>query len=199
MYVFDNYYSIGELIKTAYSLILTKLLYPNASLIRRPFYIRGGKRVRFEKGLRTGYRCRIETFGRKDDTSPKLIIGENCHIGDSVHIAAAERVTIGDSCLLASHIFISDCSHGDTRCDAPDTHPESRPLVTCPTTIGDNVWIGENVCVLMGSRIGSGCIVGANSVVTKQFPDNCIIAGAPAKIIKRFDSDRGEWIKVGPL
>ncbi|WP_455135978.1 DapH/DapD/GlmU-related protein [Thermophilibacter sp.] len=196
MFVFDNYYTLGELVKTAYSLVATKLFFPGASLIRRPFYMRGKPRVRLGRGFRTGYRCRIETFGSRGDTSAKLVIGRNCHIGDEVHIAAAERVEIGDDCLMASHVFISDCSHGDTLTATSDDHPELRPLVSEPTSIGDNVWIGENVCVLMGARVGSGSIVGANAVVNKKFPDNCILAGAPARIIKCYDPELGRWVRA---
>lgn len=196
MYVFDNYYSISELTKTAYALVITKLFYPKASLIRRPFYLRGGVRVDMGTGFRTGYRCRIETFGGKGDFSVKLRIGENCHLGDDVHIAAAQQVTIGDNCLFASHVFISDCSHGDSVHSAPTQHPEIRPLISKPTSIGDNVWVGENVSILMGARVGNGSIVGANSVVNKTFPDYCIIAGAPARIIKQYDFSLSRWVKV---
>lgn len=195
MYVFDNYYSFSELVKTAYSLVVTRVFYRNASLLRRPIYIRGLPRITWGKGFRTGYRCRLETFGEKGDTMPKLIIGENCHIGDSVHIAAAEQVRIGNNCLFASHIFISDCSHGDTVAESPSTHPEKRRLVTSPTEIGNNVWLGENVCVLMGSRVGNGSIVGANAVVTKCFPDYCILAGSPARIIKQYNFETLRWEK----
>lgn len=195
MYIFDNYYSLSEIVKTGYSLLVTKLFFRNASLIRRPFYARGLPRIRWGKGFRTGYRCRLETFGKKSDKCSKLIFGENCHIGDNVHIAAAERVEIGNNCLLASHIFISDCSHGDTVSMKPTDPPEKRPLVSIPTIIGDNVWIGENVCILMGSRVGDGSIVGANAVVTKQFPDYCILAGSPARIISRFNFKTASWEK----
>ena len=195
MYVYDNFYSISELAKTAYALIMTRLFFPKASLIRRPFYLRGGARVDMGSGFRTGYRCRIETFGGTDDLATKLYIGKNCHIGDDVHIAAAEQVKIGDNCLFASHIFVSDCSHGDTTHSAPVQHPELRPLISKPTTIGDNVWVGENVSILMGATIGTGCIVGANSVVNKEFPDYCIIAGTPARIIKRYDFSSLEWVR----
>lgn len=125
-----------------------------------------------------------------------MIIGENCHIGDSVHISAVQRVQIGDDCLFASHIFISDNSHGDTVSMSPDSHPEIRSLVAKPVSIGDRVWIGEGVSVLMGASIGSGSIVGANTVVTGQFPDNCILVGSPARVIKQFDSESGTWKKV---
>lgn len=196
MYIFGTYYTINELAKTAYALILTKLFYRNASLIRRPFYIRGKPLIRWGRGFRTGYRCRFEAFGNKSDRRIKLSIGENCHIGDSVHIAAANDIRIGDNCLLASHIFITDCSHGYPPESSPEMPPDSRALVSEPTFIGDNVWIGENVSILMGASVGSGSIVGANSVVTKKFPNNCILAGSPARILKQYNLDTGCWERL---
>lgn len=197
MYLSNSYFSASELLKTCYALILTKLFYRPASLIRRPFYLRGKPWISLGKGFRTGYRCRIEAFGDRNSHSIKIDVGENCHIGDNVHIAAIEKVRIGDNCLLASHIFISDSSHGSYHGeaqDSPASRPEERKLVSSPVSIGNNVWIGENVSVLMGARIGDGCIVGAGSVVTKSFPDNCIIVGSPAKIIKRFDQTTETWV-----
>lgn len=196
MYLSNSYFSICELAKTAYSLVLTKLFNRPASLIRRPVYLRGKPWISIGKGFRTGYRCRIEAFGERGGELTRIHIGENCHIGDSVHISAVQEVRIGNNCLLASHIFISDSSHGSyhgENQDSPASPPEERDLVSAPTFIGDNVWIGEHVTVLMGARIGNGCIVGANSVVTKTFPDNCILVGSPAKIIKRFDEMSGTW------
>lgn len=55
-----------------------------------------------------------------------------------------------------------------------------------PVIIGDNVWVGAGSCILPNVTIGNNCIIGANSVVTKSFPDNCVIAGNPAKIIKQL-------------
>ena len=196
MYVHDNYYTFSEAAKTACALFITKVFYRDAFLIRRPFYLRGKPRVKWGKGFRTGYRCRIEAFGKKDDYETRLVIGENCHMGDNVHIAAAQSVNIGDNCLIASHVFISDCSHGDVNSQFPVGHPAARPLVTEPTSVGDDVWIGENVCILMGSHVGTGSIVGANAVVTKKFPDYCVLAGVPAKIVKRYDFESGSWKRV---
>lgn len=199
MYLFGNYFTLSEVIKIGYSTIVTRIFYKNATLIRRPFYLRGKPRLQYGKGFTTGYNCRFEIFGEKSNKSKKLIIGENCKIGDNVHIVASDSVTIGDNCLMASKIFISDTSHGVYNkvdpMSAPDIAPDDRTLVTKPVVIGDNVWIGENVCVLLGARIGNGCIIGANSVVTGDIPDNSIVAGAPARVIKQYNTETNIWEK----
>lgn len=199
MYFYDNYYTLSEFLKLGYSFIATKVLYRKATLIRRPFFLRGKPRVEIGEGFTTGYNCRIEAFGNKDDRSKRLMIGKNCHFGDNVHVAAAERVTIGDDCLLASKIFISDSSHGNysgVNCSSPDTDPNTRPLHTAPVSIGKRVWIGENVCILMGVSIGDGCVIGSNAVVTKSIPANSIAVGSPAKVIKQYDSKTQTWNSV---
>lgn len=199
MYIFDNYYSISEIGKLAYATIATRLFFPKATIIRRPFYLRGKPRFQYGKGFSTGYNCRFETFGEKHDMTKKIVIGENCHIGDNVHIAAAEKVVIGDNCLFASKIFISDLDHGNydgsPQATSPESDPNLRPLSSSPVSIGDNVWLGENVCILKGVTIGSGSVIGANAVVTKSIPANSIAVGAPARVIKRFNDNTKVWEK----
>jgi acetyltransferase-like isoleucine patch superfamily enzyme len=63
--------------------------------------------------------------------------------------------------------------------------------------IGEGSWLGEGVAVI-GACIGRNCVVGANSVVTKDVPDYCVVAGAPARIIKRYDPASGLWRKTNP-
>lgn len=199
MYVFDNDYSISELVKIAVSLVRTKLFYRGATLVRHPFYIRGKRRMVFKKGFTTGYNCRIETFGKRNETIKKLIIGEECHIGDYVHIAAAEKVIIGNDCLMASRIFISDLDHGVYSGNGqtpPSFAPNKRPLSAKPVSIGNNVWIGEGVCVLKGVSVGDGCIIGSNSVVAKDIPPYSIAVGSPARVIKRYDFAKEQWIAM---
>lgn len=195
MYVYDNDYSISELVKLAYSLICTKLFHPSATIVRRPVIIRGKDRIAFGRGFACGYGCRLETFGARSDTRNKLVFGKNCHIGDYVHIAAQQNVSLGDNCLLASHVFITDLNHGqyDGASDSshPDSDPSTRPLVGSPVRIGNNVWVGENVCVLPGVTIGNGCVIGSGSVVTKDIPERSVAVGAPARIIKRYVEGTG--------
>lgn len=99
--------------------------------------------------------------------------------------------------LMASNIFISDNSHGSYDGDPslPDMAPDDRKIVTKPVHIGDNVWIGEGAAVMPGVTIGNGVIIGANAVVTHDVPDNVIVAGVPAKPIKRFVG--GGWLPSG--
>lgn len=189
-----NRYSFSEIVSTIYSLVLTKLTVRNARLIRRPVYLRGRKSLVGGKGLTTGRFCRFDLNG----TKKTLFIGDNCEMGDLTHLVAHERVEIGDNVLIASKCFISDTSHGnykDEAQDAPDIPPNQRRLVTKAVRIGNNVWIGENAVILPGADIGDGCIIGANSIVSKRIERNSMVAGA-GRIIKQFDHARKEWVPV---
>lgn len=191
-----NIYSISEFISTSFALLCTKLFYKKARLIRRPFYIRGKSSILYGEGLTTGHACRFDLLGENKKT---LTIGKYCEMGDNVHIVAHEEVVIGDNCLMASKIFISDTNHGNyfgENQSSPETQPNNRKLLTKPVSIGNNVWIGENVCILPGVKIGNGCIIGANSVVNKDVPDNCVAVGAPAKVVKRYNLSNESWERI---
>lgn len=192
-------YRFYEFSMNTISLIHTKIFFKKARLIRMPFYLRGKKRFKYGKGFTTGYNCRFEVFDVHNRNSETLVVGENFKIGDYVHIAAGEEISIGDNCLIASKVYISDISHGDYSEDpessSPTTPPDERPLNTNPIKIGDNVWIGDNVCILPGVNIGNGCVIGANAVVNKDIPDNCIAVGIPARIIKKYDISSKSWKK----
>lgn len=188
-------YGLGEFLCNCVYLAYTKLRFPGARLVRLPFYLRGGKaRLRYGRGLTVGYGCRFDLAGE----GVVLEIGEDCKMNDRVHIVAHESVRVGDGVLMASNIFISDTSHGSFTEDAsvPDVAPGDRPLVTKPTVIGNNVWVGEGVCVMPGVTIGDGCTIGANSVVTKSVPANTVVAGAPARAIRRWNEESRTWERV---
>lgn len=114
-------------------------------------------------------------------------------------IAACESITIGDNVLIASRVFISDHKHGSYNGQSPSVPsdpPEKRQLCSSPIVIEDNVWLGEGVAIMPGVKIGHGCVVGANSVVTKNLPEKTICVGVPAKIIKRYNEITRTWEKV---
>lgn len=191
-----NKYTLIELFKTIIALVITKIFFKNARLIRRPFYIRGKSSLVYKEKLTTGYSVRFDLPGGSKKT---LLIGKRCFIGDYVHIVAHEKVIIGDDCLMASKIFISDTSHGEysgENSSIPSSIPNNRPLSTRPVIIGNNVWIGEGVTILPGVTIGDGCIIGSNSVVNKNIPNNTIAVGIPAKVIKKYDDITQTWIRL---
>ena len=78
-------------------------------------------------------------------------------------------------------------NHNFSRTDIPMNQQGNSPVR--PIVIGDDVWIGANVIILPGVSIGTGCVIGAGSVVTKSLPEYSVVAGNPAKIIKNRKSD----------
>ena len=182
--------------------IRTKLTFNSARLIRFPIDLRGKKFISVGKGFTAGRGCRLEALPQEQSCSQKLMqIGNNVEINDYVHITATINVSIGDNVLIASKVYISDVVHGcykdtDEQNSSPETPPGKRPLRSSPVIIEKNVWLGDNVCVLPGVTLGEGCMIGANAVVNKSIPENCMAAGIPAIVIKKFDFDKNKWISV---
>ena len=194
-----NSYSLYDIFKLAFWLVRTKMICPRAKLFCFPIDIRGRKYINYGKNLSLGTGCRIEIFdnGRNE---PTLKFGNNVQLNDYVHIVGMNSVTIGNNVLMASHIFISDNSHGSYKGDemdsAPTIPPMEREYPTAPISIGDNTWICEGVVIMPGTEIGQGCIIGAHSIVRGSIPDNCIAVGNPARVIKKYNFITGHWERV---
>lgn len=132
-------------------------------------------------------------MGSETQDSKGLIIKDNTIIGHFAHIIAYREVIIENDVLLADKVFISDCSHNYKGADIPIQNQGISFIK--PVLIGEGSWLGENVCVC-GADIGKHCVIGANSVVTKDIPDYCVAVGSPAKIIKKYDEKLAEWVSV---
>ncbi len=114
--------------------------------------------------------------------SGTIRIGGDTFLNIGVMVASVELVEIGDHCMFANGCFITDGNH---RFDDLETPVTWQGFSTKgPTRVGDNVWCGANVVIASGVTVGERCVIGANSVVTKDLPPFSIAAGAPAKVLK---------------
>ena len=102
------YNSFSYNINLFLSYIYTRLCFKNLRIIRLPIYIRGKHKILFGKNFTCGRFNRLDAFGKK----AKIRFGNNVQINDFNHIAALSEITIGDNCLIASNVFISDHNHG---------------------------------------------------------------------------------------
>ena len=186
-------YGFVGTIRLLRDLVFTKILFPQARIIRWPFYIRNYGKIDIGKNFTTGVGLRIDCVS----ADAELIIGNDVQINDYCHIGVKDRVRIGNNVLIASKVMIIDHNHGliaqSCECSRPDVPPILRPLESSEILISDNVWIGEGVLLLPGVSIGSGTIVGAGSVVTKDIPANSLAVGNPAKVIKNYDFNLSIW------
>ena len=124
-----------------------------------------------------------------------LQLGDGCSIGRSNHIYATQRVVLGAHVLTANNVYISDNLHGYINPDLPILQ---QPIVQNGVVeIGEGSWLGHNACVL-GVRIGRNCVIGANAVVTHDIPDHCVVVGAPAIVIRRYDPATQAWRRTTP-
>lgn len=135
-------------------------------------------------------RFRIEAWDkfRNQNFSPSIKIGSDVNFNTDIHIACINSITIGDDCLFANRIFITDHHHGSTSKDFLDKIPDHRLLVSKgAVVIGNNVLVGEGVAIMPGVTIGANSIIGANSVVTKSVPANSVVVGIPSRVVKIMD------------
>lgn len=117
---------------------------------------------------------------------PVMEIGSRSNIGRRNHIYALGRIEIGKAVLTASNVYISDCTHGFDDIHVPIMDQPIRRLA--PVRIGDGTWIGANACII-GCTIGRNCVVAANSVVLDDVEDYCVVAGAPARVVRRVSGN----------
>lgn len=125
----------------------------------------------------------------------ELNIGDGCKIGRFNHIYATNKIIIEKNVLTANNVYISDNLHDYERIDIPIL--DQKIIQKSSVIIGEGSWLGHNSCII-GARIGRNCVVGANSVVTRDIPDFSVVVGVPARIIKRFDVDSNLWRRTNP-
>jgi acetyltransferase-like isoleucine patch superfamily enzyme len=148
-------------------------------------YIGSGCTVKTTAGgkLTASGKIRLDS-GAELISQGQLTVGQNFVMNGYSRVIAHERIDIGDNVVVARFVSILDHDHAFNRNATGDL--VFNGYITAPVRIGNNVWLGDKVSILKGITIGDNVIIGANSVVTKDIPSNCIAAGIPAKVIKHI-------------
>ena len=108
-----------------------------------------------------------------------LEIGDYVFVNYGSSLVSSAHVKIGDDCLIGTHLMVMDCDFHRVEDKAWDT-------TGVPIVLEDRVWLGNRSIVLKGVRIGHDAVVAAGSVVTRDVPSRTLVAGAPARVVRRF-------------
>lgn len=162
----------------------TKLAFPQGTVFGEPW-------------IRIGDHCIIGeqvtlTAGMMPDLDlgpdPILRIGNGVVLGRGSHVIADTTVTIGDDCYFGPTVYVTSTNHSY---DDPHTPIGKQWPRMEPVEIGPGCWIGTNAVILPGARIGRNVVVAAGAVVRGSVPDHAVVAGAPARVVRRWDADKG--------
>src|SRR5665213_16149 len=132
-----------------------------------------------------------------DSFGPKIMLGNNVKIGRRCSISARNQIILEESVLFGPQVLIMDHNHEFSNVEMPIR--EQGITTGGRIIIEKNCWFGFGAVVLCSSgelTIGRNSVVGANAVVTRSFPPNSVIGGNPAKLLRTFDSEEKQWVKV---
>jgi acetyltransferase-like isoleucine patch superfamily enzyme len=138
------------------------------------------QQVEMSGNITLGNDCVVGSFTiLSTAATARLEVGIDTYINSYTVIGAMEAVSIGNHCIFAAYVFITDATHGIDDLAIATKH---APISTKPVMIGDNVWLGNNVAVMMGSHIGNDTVVGAQTLVRGDLPDRSVSFGTPAMV-----------------
>jgi len=119
-----------------------------------------------------------------------LVIGDRCMLGTRTTITAHERIEIGDDVFFGQNVFVTDASHGYQDPDVPIGRQWGPHQ---PVSIGAGTWVGHGAVILPGAQIGRNVVVAAGAVVRGVVEDHAVVAGSPARVVRRLEPGVG-WV-----
>lgn len=126
---------------------------------------------------------------------PRIIIGDGCDLGYRLSISAANKVILEEHVLIAANVHITDHNHNYDLVGVPIRY-QGISSFSNVVVVGRGSWIANNVVIAGNVKIGKGCAIGANSVVTSDIPSYCVAVGSPARVVKAFDCQEKRWVKI---
>lgn len=165
--------------------------YHYSDLIKKPLILTP-RFIKMKEGVRIYHHARIEGVSKYKEASfsPMIVLNKGVSIQQNLHLTCANSIIIGENTAIAANVTITDIHHPYTDIYSPI---EQQDIEVKSVEIGSDCKIYNNSVILPGARIGKHVTVGANSVVSGVFPDYCVIVGAPAHIIKRYDNKSLLW------
>ncbi|WP_205699224.1 acyltransferase [Conexibacter sp. SYSU D00693] len=145
------------------------------------FEIGKGAVVRLGRWSWIGHGCKIRAHEGVVEIGAKTVMGQECTI------SSFQKVSIGRECILADRVMLIDFDHGVVEVERPI---REQGIYKRDVRVGNNVWVGYGACFLRGVTVGDNCVVGTNTVVTKDVPQDAVIAGAPARVLRMRDAPR---------
>jgi acetyltransferase-like isoleucine patch superfamily enzyme len=117
----------------------------------------------------------------------EVIIGAKSVLGQECTISAFQHISIGRECIVADRVMMIDFDHGVVEVERPI---REQGIYKRDLRIGHNVWIGYGACLLRGVTVGDNAVIGTSAVVTADVPNDAVVAGIPAKVIRKRDAPR---------
>lgn len=136
------------------------------------------------RGVFLGPGAWLQTLPGADCPRPVLRIGDRVSASGSLVLSAAREIVLEEAVLLARNVYIADHIHRYDQADVPVL--DQGVAKVAPVRVERGAWIGQNVVICPGVRIGAGAVVGANSVVNSDVPPRCLAVGSPARVVKQF-------------
>jgi acetyltransferase-like isoleucine patch superfamily enzyme len=167
---------------------LSVLLLRRGVFLRRPFHGNALKLLH-EGRLEIGRGTVLESNVTIHSDSGRVRLGKRVYLSRGVTVGSVELVEIGDFALIGPGCYITDGDHRHSDVSLPV--PDQGMVSKGPTILEDNVWLGANVVVTSGVRIGSRSVVGANSVVTRDIPAGSVATGVPAQVVTSISGRAG--------
>jgi acetyltransferase-like isoleucine patch superfamily enzyme len=128
-----------------------------------------------------GHGCKVRCHEGFVSIGAKSVLGQECTI------SAYQHVSIGRECVIADRVMLIDFDHGMVEVERPI---RLQGIYKRDVRVGNNVWIGYGACILRGITVGDNAVIGTSAVVTKPVPENAVVAGVPARVIRMRDAPR---------